>query len=170
MTDTWDQRATRNAQMMQNRCVCGKVGFPDKQDAIRQIRRYAHAARRSRYYVPGQEPGNIPKRAYYCDLGNVWHTTKKRAVEDASPFMLPAPPHVPRRADDVEAWWTVAALALRGGIERQGVGLAFPSTDRLVQHYLVHRDRALQIRNLLLELGWLRWDRESGRYLTSRPR
>lgn len=168
--ETWSERVTRQMRAKQRVCtVCGKVCYDSEVEAGRVIREYHSLLRRMPYYLRGESPALVPKRAYFDERCGVWHVTKHRAprpvaetgtsggyrVTDRQVMRLPAPPAVnprTRAADYLEA----LALSLRDEIRQQGGGLRLPPRKALEQHYAgVPWSLISQARDLLVDTGWL---------------
>lgn len=180
--ESWSERLTRQMQAKQRVCaVCGKVSYTSEREAGRVIREYHARMRRKPYYLRGESPGAIPKRAYLDGRCGNWHVTSQPAprrsrpgpfdVTTASPLCLPSPPTVDPRTRAAECLEALA-LGLRDAIRRQGPGLRLPTRRALERHYMIPWSLISRARALLVETGWLRPVPDAGSvcYLTSARR
>lgn len=181
--ESWSERLTRQMQAKQRVCaVCGKVAYASEREAGSVIREYHTRMRRKPYYLRGESPGAVPKRAYLDERCGNWHVTSQpaprrppaRASFDpatAPALCLPPPPTVDPRIRATECL-EMLALGLRDEIRRQGPGLRLPTRRALERHYMIPWSLIARARTLLLETGWLRSVPDGGSvcYLTSARR
>lgn len=166
---TWSERITRQMQAKQRICgACGKVYYDSEAEAGRVIRDYHARMRRRPYYLRGESPALVPKRAYFDEKCRTWHVTKHRAPRRSAVapsvdrarapralLELPPPPAVSPRTRPTE-YLEALTLSWRDEIRRQGGGLRLPPRKAVEHHYMgVSWPLIALARDLLTETGWL---------------
>lgn len=163
--ETWSARMERQLHAKRRLCErCGKVCYDSEREAGRTIRDYHRRLRAHPYYLPGESPAMVPKRAYYDERCDTWHVTKSRAHRSgpaagfdpgtAPVLRLPAAPTVVRGVDPWR-YLEIVAVGLRDAIREQGPGMRFPSRRVLERHFGMSWPVLAQARALLVQTGWL---------------
>lgn len=183
---TWTERLARQMHAKARLCGrCSKVCYDDERQAQQVIREYRVRLKRLPYYMAGESPARVPKRAYFDSRCGVWHVTSSAPTGrdygdrpgghvSAPPrfLALPDPPPTPDGEAGVAAYLERVALDLRDAIREQGPGLRLPARRLLERHYGTRWGWFQQARALLVETGWLglAGERDEVYYLTRSPR